>query len=284
MFLSGVAVAIAELEAHLLGGRVDVCGGNVVLFGERRGQQQAVAERVDPPRNSRGEGVNRVEGPGLEPGIFAPTHVPQPMLDVGLSLGAVHRSQVIGRGYPLAQLLELGALHQQAQLGLAHQKALQEPLVAELEVGQHAQFFDRAAREILGFVDDQQGALALRHERHEERFELGEQLRLVDRLRRQSERHGDGMQQLLRVELGRDQLGGNESVGIDLFEQAAHKRGLTGTDFSGDDDEAFTLVHAVLQVGEGALVAATAVEKGGIGIELKGLAGQPEKRLVHVTA
>jgi hypothetical protein len=31
-------------------------------------------------------------------------------------------------------------------------------------------------------------------------------------------------------------------------------------------------------------VAATAVEKGGIGIELKGFAGQPEKRLVHVTA
>ena len=71
-----VAVSVAELKPNLFHGRVDVCGGNVMLFGERRGQQQAVTEGVDPPRNSRGEGVNRVECPGLEPGIFAPTHVP----------------------------------------------------------------------------------------------------------------------------------------------------------------------------------------------------------------
>ena len=107
---------------------------------------------------------------------------------------------------------------------------------------------------------------------------------MSDRLRRQTEGHRYGTQQVLRVELGRHQLCGDEPAGIDLFEQAAHQRGLAGADFSGDDDEAFALMHAVLEVGEGALVSATAVEKGGIGIELKGLAGQPEKCFVHVTA
>ena len=69
-----------------------------------------------------------------------------------------------------------------------------------------------------------------------------------------------------------------------MFEQAADEGRLPRSDLSGDDDETLALVHAVLQVGEGALVSATAVEEGGIRIELERLRGQPEKGFVHVTA
>src|SRR5207249_11940590 len=77
------------------------------------------------------------------------------------------------------------------------------------------------------------------------------------------------------------QLRGNELIRIDLFEQAAHQRRLPRPDFPGNDDEAFTLVDAVLQVREGTLVSPTPVEKSGIRIELERLASKPEKSFVH---
>ena len=124
----------------------------------------------------------------------------------------------------------------------------------------------------------------MRHQRDQERFELGQQLRLVDRPGRNPERHGHGAQQVFRVQLSRYQLRGDELVGVDLFEEAPHQRRLPRSDFPGDDDEAFTLVDAVLQVGEGALVSPAAVEKSGIRIKLEGLPTEPEEGFVHVAA
>ena len=152
-----------------------------MLFRKHRGQQDAVAKRIDPPRNARRKRIDRVKRPGLEPRVVAPAYMPQPMFDVRLSFGAIHRTQVIRRGYALPQLLQLRPLHELAQLRLADQETLQEPLVAELEIGQHAELLNRPAGEILRLVDNQQRALALRHERDQERFELGQQLRLVHR-------------------------------------------------------------------------------------------------------
>src|SRR5262249_42905804 len=106
-------------------------------------------------------------------------------------------------------------------------------------------------------------------------------LRLVRRPHGQPEGDGDGTQQILRIELRGHQLRGDQPAGIDLFQQASHQRRLAGADLASDDDEAFALVDAVLQVGEGALVAAASVEERRIGVELEGLAGEPEESLVH---
>ena len=62
---------------------------------------------------------------------------------------------------------------------------------------------------------------------------------------------------------------------IELLEEAADDRRLAGADFAGDDDEAFALVEPVLQICKRALVPAAAEEERRIGVELKGLAGQP---------
>jgi hypothetical protein len=107
-------------------------------------------------------------------------------------------------------------------------------------------------------------------------------LSLVHRPGRQAERHGDRAQQVVGVELRAHELRGDEPRRIDLREEVAHQRRLPGADLAGDDDEALALVQPVLQVGEGALVAAAAEEEGGIRIELEGLARQPEEGFVHV--
>ena len=133
-----------------------------------------------------------------------------------------------------------------AQLRLADQKALQQRLVAELEIRQHAQLLDRARRQILRLVDDQQRALLVDRELAQERLERRQQHRLVDRLDRQAERRADRAQHVVGVELRADELRGDDLVAVELLEQAAHDRRLAGADLAGDDDEAFALVEAVL--------------------------------------
>ena len=98
---------------------------------------------------------------GLEAGLAGGAGALEPVLDVALGLVGVQRADVAGGRHALAELLHLGALQDLAELGLADQEALQQRLVAELEVRQHAQLFHRARRQVLRLVDDQQAALAL---------------------------------------------------------------------------------------------------------------------------
>ena len=84
----------------------------------------------------------------------------QPVLDVALGLVGIQRPDVAGRGDPLPELLHLRTLQDLAELRLAHQKALQQGLVSELEIRQHAQLFDRLESQVLRLVHDQQTALA----------------------------------------------------------------------------------------------------------------------------
>ena len=65
------------------------------------------------------------------------------------------------------------------------------------------------------------------------------------------------------------------SVAVELLEQAAHDRRLAGADLAGDDDEAFALIDAVLQIGERALVAAAAEVERGSGLSWNGLPVSP---------
>ena len=106
-------------------------------------------------------------------------------------------------------------------------------------------------------------------------------MRLVHRPDGKPEGGTDRAQHVVRVELGAHELDGDDFRGIELFEEAADNRGLAGSDLTGDDDEALALVHAILQVGERPLVAATAVEERRVGVELEGLARQPVEGFVH---
>ncbi len=199
--------------------------------------------------------MDQVEAARLERRIAVPADVLQPVLDVRLRLRPVERAQVIRRDHALAQLLHLRTLHHRAQLRLADEEALQQRLVAELEIRQHAQLLDRARRQVLRLVDDQQRALLVDGELAQERLQRREQDRLVDRLHRQPERRRHGAQQVVRVELRAHELDSDDLGGIELLQKAPHDRRLAGADLAGDDDEALALVEPVLEVRERALVA-----------------------------
>ena len=181
----------------------------------------------------------------------------------------------------MAQLLHLRSLHHHAQLGLSDEEALQKRLVSELEVRQHAQLLDRARRQVLRLVDDQQRALLVDGELAQERLQRREQDRLVDRLDRQPERRSHGTQEVVRVELRAHELDSDDLGGIELLQEAPHDRRLAGADLAGDDDETLALVEPVLEVRERALVAPAAVVERRIGVELEGFAGEPVEGFVH---
>ena len=68
---------------------------------------------------------------------------------------------MIGRNHALLELLHFFALQRDPKFRLAKQKTLQQRPFGMLEIGQHAQLFHRARRQILRFVHHQKRALAL---------------------------------------------------------------------------------------------------------------------------
>ena len=208
----------------------------------------------------------------------------QAVLDVALRLFDAQRPQVIRSGDTLAQLLHRGRFQQATQLRLTHQKALQQRLVAELEVRQHAQLFDSTWIEVLRLVDDQQSVPTLRGQGGQKGLEGGDQVRLRRPLRRNAERGDDGLQQFPGLELRADDLCRQDLLAIETLEKHAHQGGLASTDLTGDDNETFRLSDTVLQVGQRTTVATAIEVERRIGIELKRLPVKTEVGLVHRSA
>ena len=123
---------------------LDVGHREVAAPGEKTGQQQTVADGVDAARDAAAGPVHDREDAGVEARLVLGAGALEAMLDVALGLVGVERPDVAGGRDALAELLHLGALQDGAELGLADQEALQQCLVAELEVGQHAQLLERA--------------------------------------------------------------------------------------------------------------------------------------------
>ena len=181
----------------------------------------------------------------------------------------------------LAKLLHVRVLQYLAKLGLPHQEGLQQGLLAELEVGQHAQFFHRARSEVLGFVHDQQAALAFTDLGDKKGFQRHQQVGLGDILHADAEGRTHHAQGVLGVELGAHQIGRGDEVGVHALQQAAHDGGLASADLASDDNEAFAAQQAVFQVGLGAAVLLAAEVEARVRVELKGLAGKPVEAFVH---
>ena len=216
--------------------------------------------------------MDEIERTGFEARIALPADVREPVLDVRLRLGAIHWTEMIGGDDALPQLLHVRSLHHRSQLRLADEEALHQRMISKLEVGKHAQLLDRSRRQVPRLVDNQQRALVRNGELAEKRLQRREQRRLVDRLDRQAERDRHCPQHVVRVELRAHELRRDQLAAIEVLEEASHERGLARADLSGDDDEAFALMNAILQVRECPLVAPAAEEELRIGIELERLA------------
>ena len=276
-------IALADLAAQLGGGALDQLGIEGVDAVEEGRQQRAVGQAVQAPRHAAGPAEQAVEG-GVGEGRTAavPADMAQPVLDIVARLRERQRPEVAGRGHALAQLLHRRRLEQAAQLRLADQEALQQRMVAELEVRQHAQFLDSARVEVLRLVHDQQRMAPLRRQRGQEGLQRRDQVRLgAAGLRRNAEGGDDRLQQLARLQLGADDLRRQHLLAVQPVEQHAHQRGLARADLAGDDDEALGLRDAVLQVGQRAAVAAAVEVERRIRVELEGRAAETEVGFVH---
>src|SRR5215831_10403385 len=263
-----------ELVPDLALDRLHIFTVESVLLSEESSEHQPIAKGIDASRDPPGELVYPVEAHGVELRIAVPADMLQPVLDVGTRFLLVEWPEVVGRNDALPKLLHLRALHHRAKLWLADEEALQKRLVLELKVGKHPQFFDRFGSQVLRFIDDEQRSLVLRGQLAQERLERPEQDGLVYRPDRQPICDSHCAKHVVRIELSAHELGGHDLVAVQVFEEAANDGRLARADFAGNDDEAFTLVNAVLQIRVRALVPAAAEEEGRVGIELERLTGQ----------
>src|SRR5689334_3776557 len=142
-------------------------------------------------------------------------------------------------------------------------------MIAELEVGEHAQLLDGACRQVLRFVDDQKAALAMARVREKKSFERRQQFGLRASRGLESECRGNHAQRVLRIQLRREKLTGDDVCLLEAVEQAAQDRRLASANLAGDDDEAFIAGDAVFEVGLRALVLLARVVEVRVGIELE---------------
>ena len=84
------------------------------------------------------------------------------VIDVSNALLRCEGLEMKIRGNALGKLLKLRALHQVFELRLANKNELQDLILVDIDVGQHAQLFDGLDAQVLRFVDNQDRTPALR--------------------------------------------------------------------------------------------------------------------------
>ena len=121
------------------------------------------------------------------------------------------------RDDPLTQLLQsVGALQHIPKFRLPEQEYLQQGLATELEVGQHAQLFQRIHRQVLRFVDDQQATATSPRFGMKKFLDCAQQLSLVHMIGIDVEVIGGDAHDILAVQLrGHDFASGSRSRNAD---------------------------------------------------------------------
>ena len=114
-------------------------------------------------------------------------------------------------------------------------------MVAELEVRQHPELFERRDGEILPLVDDQQGAAPGARLFTQILLDRAQQLGLALLFPFDTELFGDEAEEIVTLDLRRHQLDRGQAVGVDRVHQMADERRLARADIAGDDNETLAL-------------------------------------------
>ena len=157
----GVGRDDGDFLAKVFGHLVDCIGLNRMELLQEAEEQQSRTQSIDLPRDPSGVPVNQRKAIVGEFRIPLPICPAQPVLDIRLGLGFAQRSQMVGRGHALAQLLQPRTAENGAELRLPKQKTLQRHGPVDYDVGQHAQLFEGLEGQVLRLVDDQQYASAV---------------------------------------------------------------------------------------------------------------------------
>ena len=168
-----------------------------------------------------------------------------------------------------------------AEFGLAEQQRLQQGAAADLEVGEHAQLFERRDRQVLRLVDDQQGALAGARLLLEPLLDRVEQPRFLDRAGVEPEPLRDQAQHVVALDLGRDQADRVQAGAVDIGQDMRDQGGFARADLAGHDDEALALGEAVAEIGHRLPVRPAVIPEARVGRQLEGLSGQAIMLGIH---
>src|SRR6476659_3923740 len=98
-------------------------------------------------------GMDRRKCLGLDVRLAGRAGTLQPMQDIALGLTLIEWPDMASGRDSLSELLHFRTLQDLAELGLTNEETLQQRVVAELKVGQHAQLLDRARCQVLRLVD-----------------------------------------------------------------------------------------------------------------------------------
>ena len=205
--------------------------------------------------------------------------------DVLLGFLRAQRIEVKARNHALGQLLQRGAGHHGAQLGLADEDDLQQLALAGFQVGQEAQLLQHVGRQVLRLVNDQHrvapGAMR-REQRGIERVDV-----ILDRfhpghrgLVRHAKFVANGAQQLAHRELGVEDVG-HIAVRRNLLQKATAHRGLARPHLARQQHKTAARIQAVQQVRQRLAVPLAHEQVAGVGGNGERRVLKAEERGVH---
>ena len=244
-------------------------------------QQQAAADQVDAPGDALAELVYQREHRLAEGGITAPADDIQPVQNIGLGFFRRQRAQMAGRHDPLVHLLQFRAQHQLPQFRLAQQEDLHQGLAVDLDIGQQAQFFHGGYRQVLGLVDNEQGAQAVAMPAAQLLGQPLQDFALLDIVQGHAELVGDHLQQVVGLELAADQVGNAHVLAGKVFNQSADQGGLAGTGPAGDHDKAFLAHKSKGHIGTRLRVALVGIGEGVIRAQQERFGLEAVKLVIH---
>ncbi len=138
--------------------------------------QREIAELVQEARHAERARIDELDGFRLEQRRAAARDT-EPMMDVRMGLAALERLEMKIDGNALRELAQFGAAQLRAQLGLTDEQNLENQILVRIDVRQQSQLFEHLDRQVLRFVENQQGAPAfgvLAYERIDERLVFGD--------------------------------------------------------------------------------------------------------------
>src|SRR6266702_2281842 len=167
------------------------------------------------------------------------------MLDVGLDLLGVERTEVIAGKHTLAELLGIATGEDVAELRLSQEKGLQRCAVSNRQICQHTQLCQGREGQVLRLVDNQHGALPGDTIGSKELRERTQHALFVAAGSLQTKARDDDAQEIRRRELRRRYLGGDILAGVELLPDMLDKRRLAGPDLAGDHHEPVALAQPI---------------------------------------
>jgi len=267
----------------LFGGQIDHV--LVHLFGTCTvGRQKGVvANLVDQSRGPLAHSVDEVDGARREQLLAGAAGHLQPMQDVPFHMLPAQGRQVKAAEQALIHRFELRTPEPLAKLGLAQNADLQQFGVVGLQVAEHAKLFEALVRQVLGFVQHDDGESILGELLQQEVLQSFGQLQVIG-VRRdvQLELGADGGQELSPGQV-RVRDDGDGSVAIHLAQEHTADQGFTCTDLTGHQDESLTLERGVLQGGQGFFMLRRAVVEGRVRRVVERRPVQAEMRAVHAS-